>query len=284
MESNADTRHIAAVRARYRENYLARWRAMIAAWQRPEEPCMAWLMYSANYLFSTGGVRWALDPLRPDRMLPDLPVGVPARALKSLSFVLLTHRHSDHYDPLLLGMLRDGPTRFVVPGHMADDFRQRVDPPPRQVIVASPGRGLTIEGVRIEPFRGWHRERGPDGRISGLEATGYLVTAGGRRLLFPGDVRAYRPGALRSFAPVDRLFAHLWLGRGAAGAADPPLRRAFVDFLLAAGPAAVVLAHLYELSREPEQLWHRGHARQVIAELAGRVPVHVPEIGAGLVL
>jgi hypothetical protein len=53
-------------------------------------------MDAANYLFTTGGVRWALDPLRPNRVLHDLPVDVPVEPLKALSFVLLTHNHSGH--------------------------------------------------------------------------------------------------------------------------------------------------------------------------------------------
>jgi hypothetical protein len=50
-----------------REEVAARhshlWADMIAKWNLPGPEDRAWLMYSANYLFRTGEVHWAMDPL-----------------------------------------------------------------------------------------------------------------------------------------------------------------------------------------------------------------------------
>ncbi len=42
--------------------YPALWDNIITEWRSPG-PDRAWLMYSVNYLFRTGDVCWALDPL-----------------------------------------------------------------------------------------------------------------------------------------------------------------------------------------------------------------------------
>ena len=39
------------------------WDKLFAEWNSPGPEDRAWLMYSANYLFRTQGVRWAMDPL-----------------------------------------------------------------------------------------------------------------------------------------------------------------------------------------------------------------------------
>jgi len=44
------------------EGYPAIWEQIVAQWQKAETDA-AWLTYSANYLFHTAGVHWALDPL-----------------------------------------------------------------------------------------------------------------------------------------------------------------------------------------------------------------------------
>jgi hypothetical protein len=43
--------------------YSSLWDKLIAEWKSPGSEDRAWLIYSANYLFRTQGVRWAMDPL-----------------------------------------------------------------------------------------------------------------------------------------------------------------------------------------------------------------------------
>ena len=90
-------RQIAERRTAVAGSYPALWQSMLSAWSSPDPEDRVWLLYSANYLFRTGGVRWALDPLRLSWRVPQEPE-VNLAALKALSFVLLTHTHADHLD------------------------------------------------------------------------------------------------------------------------------------------------------------------------------------------
>jgi hypothetical protein len=53
--------------------YPALWSQMIMEWHQPGSEDRAWLMCSANYLFRTANVRWAIDPLRLKHRLPNAP-------------------------------------------------------------------------------------------------------------------------------------------------------------------------------------------------------------------
>ncbi len=79
------------------------WRDMTAQWTGGRADAL-WVMYSANYLLRTGGVRWMIDPFRLKRRRPDV-AETPMEALSSGSFVVMTHNHGDHVDVELLSYL-----------------------------------------------------------------------------------------------------------------------------------------------------------------------------------
>jgi len=81
---------------------------MLSEWQRPEASDRAWLLYPANYLLRTAGIRWAIDPLTLCQRLPIAPE-VDVSALAGLDCIVLTHRHADHLDVGLLCCLREFP-------------------------------------------------------------------------------------------------------------------------------------------------------------------------------
>lgn len=253
------------------------WDAMLRAWAEPG-PDACWLMYSANYLFRTGSVRWAVDPLTLCHKVPEAdPVDVSS--LGRLAFVLMTHNHSDHVDPALLGELSQMDVRWVVPWHMRK-IAEAAGVDRRRMIEVAPGRMETIEieGVRITPFQGMHLEYadnrwGVGEPRAGIESTGYYVEAGDRRLLLPGDTRTYDGSALPAFESVETVFAHVWLGRGAAMYDEPPLIEVFCDFVQAMRPRRrVVLAHLWQVARGPGDYWNADHAEALIAPLSNRLP------------
>lgn len=76
-------------------------------------------MYSANYLFRTANVRWAIDPLRLRQRLPGAPE-MPAADLKDFTFVLLTHSHGDHLDLELMRQLQTFPILWVIPACLGE--------------------------------------------------------------------------------------------------------------------------------------------------------------------
>jgi hypothetical protein len=61
--------------------YPAIWDKLIAEWNSPGSEDRAWLMYSANYLFRTQGVRWAIDPLTLKNHIPPRRLGWMLRVI-----------------------------------------------------------------------------------------------------------------------------------------------------------------------------------------------------------
>jgi hypothetical protein len=230
---------------------------LIAEWNSPDPEDRAWLLYSANYLFRTQGVRWAMDLLALNSRLPQAPVMDVACDLKDLDFVLLTHCHGDHLDLDLLRALRHLPIRWVIPEAILPLVQREIGLPAKQILVPKAQQTIELHGLRITPFDGLHRKAAPDypDGQSGVPATGYLVEMGGKRWLLPGDTRTYDPAGLPDLGPVDVLFAHLWLGRGVALQPHLPLLELFCRFCLALQPQCVILAHLEEWGRQVSDLW-----------------------------
>ena len=265
-------------RAAYEQGYLERWERMLAAWRQRSTRDAVWLMFSANYLCNSGGVRWALDPVRPTRILAGLPRPVPLEPLRALDFVLLSHAHGDHFDPELLASLRSSPCLIVTPEWMLPLLREETGIPEYRLVVARPGQSLAIKDVTVMPFASWHEEGGKQR----LPELGYQVISKRQRWLFPVDVRTYTPQALVPFAGPDVLFAHVWLGRGQGEHPSPPLLKAFCGFAAGAAPRTLFLAHLNQYNRSPASLWTRRHAGLIREFWENRyppLPILSPDIG-----
>lgn len=242
------------------------WRSMIDEWSQPGAEDRAWLMYSANYLFRTHNVRWAMDPVRLEYRLAGAPPVEYAEDLRRLSFVVLTHRHGDHLDTGLVRSLKGLPITWVVPEAMIQVVTDEGGLPGRKIVIAKPLQPIEIEGIRILPFEGMHWEQTRDvmaGKPRGVPAMAYLMEFSGKRWLFPGDTRTYDASLLPALGPVDGLFAHVWLGHGTAADAQPPLLDAFCHFCLDLHPTRVVLTHLQEFGRAADDYWDTGHAMRI---------------------
>ena len=277
LESRKPT--IQQQRAEAVRRFPVTWAGMVAEWHQPGAQDCAWLMYSANYLLRTGGVRWAIDPLRLERRLPAAPARDYVRDLADLSFVLLTHRHSDHLDIPLIRSLAHLPVTWVIPRTIRKQVMDQCGIPESRIIVPRPMQAIELLGIRLTPFEGLHWEKEPDtgsGQRRGVPAMGYLVECNGKRWLFPGDTRDYDASRLPSLGPVDTLFAHVWLGRGCASQERPVLLDAFGRFCLDLQPRRVVLSHLREFGRVIDEYWDLRHAElaaSVLQELRPGVPV-----------
>jgi hypothetical protein len=270
-----------------RAGYSTLWQKMVSEWQSPEENDRSWLLYSANYLFHTGGVRWALDPLTLRQRLPSAPE-VDVAVLAALDYVVLTHRHADHLDLRMLGILRDFSARWVVPEFLLDSLRA-LDLPLEKVIIPHPLKPLLLGGLTLIPFDGLHWEDAPgfpDER-RGVPATGYLAEFNDKRWLFPGDTRNYVAARLPRLGPVDGLVAHLWLGRGCALQDELPLVDPFCRFCVDLSPRRLVITHLNEFGRSADDLWDDQHAEIIIRklrEMTPRMEVSVARMGDSILL
>lgn len=270
--------------------YPSLWGRMIREWREPRDRVNCWLAYSGNYLFHTNGVRWAIDPPPIPRITDqDVPAGL-RRDFEGVSFIVLTHRHADHYYLPVLRSLSDLRTRWVVPEFLTRVAMDEAGLPESHIVPAPFGEPVTIDGIELTAFPGLHWERdpeSPDEIKAGVEAAGYLVECGGKRLLLPGDTRTYDVEGLPVHRGVDWVFAHLWLGRNCALQSEFSLLDPFCRFMLTPEPKAILLTHLWEVAREADSYWTRRHARLVeerFSQTAPRVRVATPGFGKRVIL
>jgi len=271
---------ITAKREAIESDYVERWSGMIREWRAPRRNDAVWLTYSANYLFNTRGLKWAVDPVLLSNRVPTVQLLDASQDLNDLEFVLLTHAHIDHIDVALWTQLEDSHCHWIVPEHMRNFFTDETSMRDSRYSVAVPGKEIAVAGARITPFDAPHYGRSASGEVVPVDSTGYFVETAGGSYLLPGDIRTYDPVCMGRFAEVSAVFAHVFLGRSAALAPDPPLLDAFVEFYLRCRPEKIVLSHLYEFGRGPEDCWLTLHARTVakaFTAVDGAIKVAIPE-------
>ena len=244
--------------------YPALWENIIAEWRSPG-PDRAWLMYSANYLFRTSEVCWALDPLTLNWRLRNSAPSIDISALRDLSFILLTHRHEDHLDLNLISALKNLSICWVVPEAILSQVMEQGGIQSKSIIVPKPLQPIELNGIRVTPFDGLHWEKLPDGTFKGIPEIAYLVEFNNKRWLFPGDTRNYDASRLPDFGRLDGVFAHLWMGRGCACIEPPPLLESFCNFFASQRSPRIVLTHLMEFGRESDDYWDASHAQTAIS-------------------
>ncbi len=267
-------------------SYPEIWQRIITEWKSPGAENRAWLMYSANYLLRTNGIRWAIDPyLLSTRISETAPVNV-GRDLAGLSFVLLTHLHADHFDPNVIRALSGQPIQWIVPTPLIARVREAGVPPAR-MIVPEELVAIELDGIKITPFRGLHEHTTSDGKTHGVPSMGYRIEYDNHGWLFPGDTRHYDAGLLPHFENNSIVFAHLWLGRAAACSINPPLLEEFCQFFAGLSDCQIVVTHLKEFGRDADDFWDHRHFEQVrarLAEIAPETRVSRLQMGESLLL
>ncbi len=251
------------------------WSHIVEQWKKRSEEDRAYLTYSANYLFRTNGVRWAIDPLTLKRRLASAQSMDVHDALSGLEFVLLTHEHNDHLDIALIYALKDAPIRWVIPYAMLSMVTRATGLSEKKIIVPQNLKPISFGKIKIVPFEGLHWERTRnDGKagLHGVPATSYLVEFNGKRWLFPGDVRNYDIDAMPGFGHIDGVFAHLWLGRKSALVEPPPLVNAFCNFYKSLTAKRIIVTHLEELGRNAMDYWNDSHYEIVRARFQDIAP------------
>jgi L-ascorbate metabolism protein UlaG (beta-lactamase superfamily) len=175
----------------------------------------------ATVLIEIGGARLLTDPaLRPRllRVIHRHPPRPAAHVTEDIDAVLLSHLHHDHLDfPSLKRVGRATPV--VVPAGARRTLRRHGF---TNAIELRVGERTTVGGAEITATRAVHEGRrfkfGPK-----VEAAGYVIEAGGRRVYFAGDTDL--------FAEMDELAGRIdvallpiagWGPRLGAGHLDPP--------------------------------------------------------------
>jgi hypothetical protein len=245
-----NTQKIEIARARY----PSLWQNIIKEWQTSTGGDAVWLTYSANYLFHTAGILWALDPFSLYTRLGEMPQLNFAEDLKSLQLVVLSHSHNDHFDRNLIAAIRNLPVLWVVPSFMLEKVMNATELPQESFLVPEIGIPIQIGALTLIPFKGQHF-RGENG----VPEMGYIAEFSGKRWLFPGDTRAYDINRVPHPEKLDGVFAHLWLGKAAALQEKPPLLDEFCKFFMSFRPKQIIVSHLEELGRDADDFWTLQH-------------------------
>jgi hypothetical protein len=257
---------VAQLRETSLKDYPVLWRQMIAQWQAAESDA-AWLTYSANYLLQTAGVRWALDPLSLfSRLCLPNPLNF-AKDLAPLDAVVLSHRHADHLDLELLSELVDLPILWIVPEFLLEELQTIFRDKTPKVILPRAGDPIKIKNLTLTPFEGLHFRDG-----NGVPEMGYLAEFSGKRWAFPGDTRVFPTQGLTKLGSLDGIFAHLWLGKKCALHEKPTLLEEFCRFFTEPEPRQLVITHMHEIARKPDDFWDASHFSQVYARFGETNP------------
>jgi hypothetical protein len=254
-------------RTRAALEYPALYKKVIRQWKQEGEDTF-WLIYSANYLFRGGGVRWAVDPLTLSSRIPaELPHHLE-KDFERTDFIVLTHRHSDHLDKKLLKTISQINIPWLVPEFLLDEVNKIVHLPDHRIIVPTPGKQLEISGIKILPLEGSHWEKTSDMHatetsLHGVPAYSYLFEAHNKKWFIPGDTRTYDPKLIPKMGHLDGLIAHVWLGRKGALKDPPPLLDQFCNYFKMCNSSKIVLTHLDEWGRAESDLWTNDHATMI---------------------
>ncbi len=256
-------RYIAQKRAALCNRYPELWANLIREWRSDDLSDAAWLTYSANYLFRTGGVRWAIDPFTLHSRLEEAPQVDIENDLDGLSFVILSHEHHDHIDTDLIRALRDKQIQWIIPSFLLSKVIAETGISETKVIVPRVMKLIEINGLKILPFEGQHLITFDDGSCRGVPEMGYLIEGFGKRWLFPGDTRIYDLFRFPKLGGVDLLFAHLWLGYGSEQINSKVYLEPFCKFMAGLLPKRVAITHLEEFGRKVDDFIDAQNAMMV---------------------
>lgn len=228
----------------------------------------------SSYVLRAGDAKLLIDPcLREEAWTAAIRDRVVSD-LSSFDAVIYTHDHIDHLDPHFISVAAEAELPWVVPEFFSVSRLEKYGLSRDRLDRIAAGETRTYRGTVLTAFASNHKRETQE---TGLPELGYRIsTPAGKTYLFPCDVRTYDSafyGDLVGSAP-DWMFFHLWFGGGRA--LTPPwepklsqISRFIGDF----APKKLVIAHLYETGRTPNELWSWQH----MGVLADRLLADVPE-------
>lgn len=236
---------------------------------------------SSTYIFSTGSrTFWMMDPAFSGSGESLEEVQQIAELIRQkISFIVITHLHGDHCQFELVKMLADSSIQWVIPRDCAERFKCKSKIADGNIIALADGDTVELSGIRITGRHGYHYD--PDKTVQTPSAAYEITLPDGIRLYFPADVRNYQAPPPDN-EPVDYTFGHVFLGREDARGNNFSLLDDFCRFMLHKKSGSLILAHLYEIGRQPQDLWTCRHAAMIeerMRSLAPEMKILVPNFG-----
>ena len=253
-------------RAEIQARAPALWRRTLADFARRTADGFA-LAGPTCWFFRTAGMRWAMDPAyRPPEGDGREVYDRIAEVFPPLDFLILTHRHRDHFDPSFIALAAKRGIEIILPAEILTGVLEKCPALPESAFTPLEyGASLTRGALTISVAAGFHsnaRRTVPCGM--------FRFAVPDRTMLFPGDVRDYgRP--LPESRP-DLLFANIWLGAHMATSEEFPLLDDFCRFFGQAGAKRIVFAHLQEAARPPDSYWNSRHADIILKRMRELYP------------
>ncbi len=255
--------------AEYDKSFEERWRSALAAFKSEQEDSM-YLIGPSSYLFTLAGEKIAVDPQI--RRKSDL--AKVADTIKeyfgSLSAILITHEHDDHFCTPLARILKDSPVSWYIPKGTKQRWIEESELPPEKIRYVWEGDEIQIGAVTVRVFESPHI---PFGQEKALVECGYELSTASGRVLLPGDIREYGYKNYPPIAPPDVCITHVWAGNDSVHPEEylPRMEQA-ADFFANFGAKQYWFGHLYEIGREQHVMWDTDHAEILSAALKKRLP------------
>jgi len=230
------------------------WNKLISDWSAKSGGDAVWLTYAANYLFRTSGIHWGLDPFSLSTRVNTCPQPNFRQDLVPVKLIVLSHHHNDHFDPILLAELQNLPINWVIPKFMLKPVKKVCNIPDSRIIIPEAGVPLIFNELVLTPFNALHFHDN-----YGVPEMGYLAEFSGKRWLFPGDTRSFEAKELPEFGALDGVMAHCWLGKDSALEPKKEFISAFCKFFGSFNSKKIVVSHLQEYGRSPDNYWTLEH-------------------------
>jgi L-ascorbate metabolism protein UlaG (beta-lactamase superfamily) len=150
-----------------------------------------WWLGQHSFIVKAGRLVFAIDPyLAPSPARQTPPLLEPAE-VAGIDFVLCTHDHSDHIDPVALpGIARASPgARFVTPRTATEHVRDLGVPAGRHIPLSA-AETCALPGGRITAIKAKHEFFDEDPRL-GFPYLGYVVEVNGIAFYHAGDTLVY---------------------------------------------------------------------------------------------
>lgn len=162
--------------------------AILAELLAPRAGAAVCWLGNAGWLIAAGGklVATDLDLVASMRLAP--PPITAEEVAPHLDALFISHEHGDHFSgPTCRILARESRCVLVVPGNCVDKARE-IGMPEERVRVARPREVFELDGIRVEPLRAFHGDRGQVVYFeANLDDCGYILTLAGLRFLQPGD-------------------------------------------------------------------------------------------------